>query len=269
MTRLGALIVTYGRPAILGDCLSALGGSRRPPDITVVVDNSPDCWPDPPAGIRYLWSGRNLGLPGGIALGLRSLAGADHVLILDDDTVLSEDAIGLLLEPFTDPTVGVVAVPGPFTRKCASADPPTVVPWSPSVFSRTAIEAAGAPREDLFFGWCDWEYATRVVRAGYRVVWVDIELPVQSLERNWLGRKYLSSRNTAYLVTRRKVDEPYLRRHLAQLLRVAARAPASDVRRAQRRGLVDGLVGRLGPPPVDFMPRTSQVDRRRTGHNER
>jgi GT2 family glycosyltransferase len=252
--RIGVAIVAYERPARLRRCLSALAASEVPVDRVVVCDNSEH--PIDLAGLPvddHLRPGHNVGLPAGLGLCFARLTDTDYVLVLDDDTVLPENALGDLLS-LAAPAVGAVTVPTAFTRKLqGSADEPLLFPWSPTLLSRAAVDAVGAPRSELFFGFDDWDYAIRVRAAGYAIAWADVEIPEQREGRSWDGRTYLGARNIAYLAVRRRMwHRPVLER-LKHDLKVGlrSRGPKAAI---VRRGLRDGVLGRMGPPPAGFMP---------------
>lgn len=250
--RLGISIVTYGRPAIFQEALAALAASTVRPDRIVVRDNSRERWTDPPASITYLWDGHNIGLPGGLAKCWQELDDVDQVLVLDDDTVLAPTTIEQMRVEMGD-GVGAVSFPTLTTLELAEAGQPGVFPWSPTLLLRSAIDEVGQPLSKLFFGWDDWEYATRLRRAGYSIAWIPDRLGRQKLHRPWLGRVYLNNRNAVYLVTRRKVTESGLRR-TAWMGVKAAICGRSERSKVIRRAVVHGLMGRLGPPPADLQP---------------
>lgn len=250
---IGVSVVTFGRPKVLLECLAALQRSTVVPDRIILWDNSAERWKEPPDAVEYAWTGQNVGLPAAIGECWRRLRDVDHILVLDDDTVLEPVTIAHMLA-LLGPGVGAVTHPTP-TTVASQGDLPTktLFPWSPTLLSRQAIDASGEPMAELFFGWDDWEYATRVHLAGFEIVWVPDVLPKQKLHRPWLGRAYLNSRNAVYLVSRRKVREPYLRREAIMALKSAIRG-SSPRAAVIRRGVLDGLVGRLGAPPDDLAP---------------
>jgi GT2 family glycosyltransferase len=85
-----AVVVAYGAPALLDECLASL--SDGPP--VVVVDNSRDPEVRSVAtrhGARYVDPGANLGFAGGVNAGMSGRAGADVLLVNPDATVTLED----------------------------------------------------------------------------------------------------------------------------------------------------------------------------------
>lgn len=251
MTTLAAVVTTYGHPPTLARVLDALDRSSLRPDLVHVWDNSRVPWPDVPAGVEYGWTGRNIGLPAAIGRGLDRSAGHDLVLVLDDDTVVAPDTVERMVAAL-GPGIGAVTVPERFTREVDTGEEKLVFPWSPTLLTRAAIDAAGRPLERLFFNWDDWDYARRIRAAGLRIVWADVPLELHSLDRMWDGRLYLGYRNAVWLVTRRRSPHPAVDDAWRHALRVSFRGGANAP--LLRRALVAGLLGRLGPPPPRYAP---------------
>jgi cellulose synthase/poly-beta-1,6-N-acetylglucosamine synthase-like glycosyltransferase len=124
MTRAAALICTKDRSELLGPCLDALLTSLGPDDELLLIDapgGSELRHPDP--RLRYLIADR-AGKSHQINAGIQAAA-APLILLTDDDVRVPEGWVEGMLEPFADPTVGMVcgrvlglsAVPG-------STDPP-------------------------------------------------------------------------------------------------------------------------------------------------
>ena len=156
-------------------------------EAAVVVDNTPagldsaaDRLADP--RVTVLRSGRNLGLAGGLNLGLEHLpADAEAVLFLDQDSVLPAElvaALTALLE--SDAKIGIAA-PTPWDPNHESgydnlaglradvADRTDVI-TSGMLVRRGALERAGRFREEFFVDFVDIDFCLRVRRAGYRIV---------------------------------------------------------------------------------------------------
>ncbi len=89
--RVVAVVVTHDRPVLLGECLRALGGQRRRPDLVIVVDNASG--PETTAliakfdGVQTLRLAVNRGGAAGFQRGMAAALanGADHVWLMDDD----------------------------------------------------------------------------------------------------------------------------------------------------------------------------------------
>ncbi len=142
------LVVAYGDPAALDDCLGALGGGYP----VVVVDNSSSPQTRAVAvraGARYLDSGENLGFAAAVNLGLGVVArpGVD-VLLLNPDAVIGiEDLERLRRALHAGPSVACVA---PAQRRPGS-DKASPVCWPFPTPSRAWAEAVGLGR--FIHGW--------------------------------------------------------------------------------------------------------------------
>jgi GT2 family glycosyltransferase len=107
---LHVVVVAYGDPAVLGDCLGALGGKYP----VVVVDNSSSTSTRDVAaraGATYLDPGENLGFAAAVNLGLGVTPLLDRdVLLLNPDAVIGpEDVERLRAALHEGPTVACVA----------------------------------------------------------------------------------------------------------------------------------------------------------------
>jgi rhamnopyranosyl-N-acetylglucosaminyl-diphospho-decaprenol beta-1,3/1,4-galactofuranosyltransferase len=103
-----ALVVTYNRRELLGECIEALLGQTRPAEELIVVDNASTDgtaeWLrerghlDRP-GVRYLRLERNLGSSGGFARGFEAAreSGAEWLWTMDDDAEPQPDCLERLL----------------------------------------------------------------------------------------------------------------------------------------------------------------------------
>lgn len=103
--RIVAVVVTYNRAQLLGDCLDALDAQERRPDAVVVIDNASSDASGTVAdehriGADVVHLRRNVGGAGGFAAGIaRALVRheADWVWVMDDDTVPRPGALAALL----------------------------------------------------------------------------------------------------------------------------------------------------------------------------
>jgi GT2 family glycosyltransferase len=101
--RVTAVVVTYARPDMLRECLTALRGQWRPPDAVLVVDNGStdgtaallrDEFPD----VEVLRLDVNRGGAAGFRAGIAAAAtGTDWLWLLDDDSIARPDALAQLL----------------------------------------------------------------------------------------------------------------------------------------------------------------------------
>lgn len=119
------VVVAYGPPDPLGDCLGALGGGFP----VVVVDNSSSAATAAVAGragARYLDPGRNLGFAAGVNLALAEAGGRD-VLLLNPDAAVEPAVVRALAEALAaDPGLACV---GPAQR--LPGRPPGDPRWAP------------------------------------------------------------------------------------------------------------------------------------------
>lgn len=111
--RASVVVVEYDSAAYLRSCLRALEASTLPRAEfeIIVVDNAsptpPDALRDPFPRVHWIKCRRNLGFAGGCTLGLDRARG-DIVLSVNPDCVVDPDWLSAMLEPFNDPSVGVV-----------------------------------------------------------------------------------------------------------------------------------------------------------------
>ena len=112
MASVCAIVVTYNRMELLGDCLDRLAAQSRRPDRVLVVDNaSTDETPRMLAGrddVEVLRLEENGGGAGGFARGLEHAfpAGHDWFWLMDDDTMADPECLEALL-------AGVARAPRP------------------------------------------------------------------------------------------------------------------------------------------------------------
>ena len=133
--RLAAVVLNHRTADETCRAVSSLVASHRPPDHLIVVDNdvadecrahfasprapnseSPGPSPEPRAPIpevTYLHTGRNLGFSGGMNVGIRAAleAGADQVLLVNSDIVVSPECLGRLESALVDQPCGGIAGP--------------------------------------------------------------------------------------------------------------------------------------------------------------
>jgi GT2 family glycosyltransferase len=120
-TRTSAVVVTWEGGAITERCLDSLRVQECPPDEVIVVDNASS----PPererlrrsadtrARVRLLLLDDNRQFAGGLNAGARAAfaAGAERVLLLNNDTVLAPDALGRLDDALTGAPAAGIAGP--------------------------------------------------------------------------------------------------------------------------------------------------------------
>lgn len=102
MTRIGVVILDLDQAPVTLRCLKSLAAGSDTPDVVVVVENGATALTQVPADVRRrlnlvtLPMRRNLGCAGGRNVGLRFLVAntdADRLVILDNDTIVTEDFI--------------------------------------------------------------------------------------------------------------------------------------------------------------------------------
>jgi GT2 family glycosyltransferase len=287
-----AVVVTWQRLALLRVALPAVLGQTRPPDVVVVVDSaSADgtaeevsrTWP----GVDLVALRRNTGGAGGFAVGIRralDVHGADHVWLLDDDTVPSPTALAELLHawqahPACPPALVASRVawtdgrdhpmnsprPAPLARRAARRDAAEVgcIAVRSASFVSVLLDAAVVrgtppPVADYFLWNDDFEYTTRVLRgrAGLLCPASVVEHRTRTFGATDVDpgdRFYYEVRNKVWVFTRSCGLAPWERAlYGASTLRRWARtvrgsANRGVLRRAAARGLRDGL--RAGPRP--------------------
>lgn len=139
---IGVLIVTWNRIADLRECLRSVMQSDYRGISVYVVDNASSDGTSvmvaqefPTA--RLVCAKENLGFAAGNNLGLSLMLrdGVDAVLMLNDDTVVAEDAISALVAGgFHDPSVGVLA-----SKVLFHSDPETIWSAGGAVDLRTGV----------------------------------------------------------------------------------------------------------------------------------
>jgi rhamnopyranosyl-N-acetylglucosaminyl-diphospho-decaprenol beta-1,3/1,4-galactofuranosyltransferase len=281
--RIGLVIATRNRSRVLAETLEAVRSQTRPPEAIVVVDN--DSADDTLARlgrefpeVLVVKAGDNVGVNGGLALGLRALEGRglDAFWMLDDDTVPPPDSLEELEEALSRaPGVSGVGYQGGTIRWGAIRHykTPEQVRRLPSagpglrevdfflvdgaLVRREPVDAVGYPPEDYFMMIGDVEYPYRMTRAGFRLAVFERD----RLHRATLGGKGDASGKPAwraYYKARNQVRmaldyrSPLLL--VGALLRIArlalayARPGRGDGPRARAllRGALDGFLGRMG-----------------------
>ena len=194
--RVGAVIVTRDREALLRECLAAVCAQTRPPDEILVVDNaSSDGTAAFLAGrddVDVLRLERNDGSAGGFHAGLeRALAsGCDRFWLLDDDTIPSPTALEELVNgpdaallcshvTWTDGRLHPMNQPWPrWTRPTTAVDAVEqgllevrAATYVSILVAREAVEQHGTPKPPYFIWGDDIEFTARLLRdkTGYYV----------------------------------------------------------------------------------------------------
>jgi GT2 family glycosyltransferase len=201
----GAVIVTYNRKDLLRECLQAVTGQTRRPDIVLVIDNNSD------DGTRDMVQAEfgdatevvalpvNEGSSGGFHEGMKAAVarGVDWLWVMDDDTIPAPDALELLLdapsklqgmrEPvllaskvlWTDGRLHPMNWPSPSVLPIddfIDGVERSIIPIRANTFPsllvrRTAVEKYGPPRKGFWIWSDDIDFTQRILRyeAGYLV----------------------------------------------------------------------------------------------------
>ena len=161
-----ALIATRFRSTLLSRLLSSLASQTLRPLAAVITDNGPDpataaAVKNSPFSSHYLSSGKNLGFGGGLALAgqhaLEKFPSLTHLLIVDDDAILSPSDLATLLSSMKKHSAGSIA-PFLVDSEGKLQEAPEPVSWSLARAFRTvgqnltaarALSPAGYP-----MAWC-------------------------------------------------------------------------------------------------------------------
>jgi rhamnopyranosyl-N-acetylglucosaminyl-diphospho-decaprenol beta-1,3/1,4-galactofuranosyltransferase len=199
-----AVVVTYNRRELLGECLEAVTGQSRPPDTVLVVDNAStdgtrdmvaERYPD----VEILALPENEGSSGGFNEGMNAAVarGVDWLWVMDDDTIPAPDALEKLLDApaqldglpqpsllaskvlWTDGQLHPMNWPAPaladidlFVDGVERGILPIRANTFPSLLvRREAVERHGAPRKGFWIWADDIDFTQRILRneMGYLV----------------------------------------------------------------------------------------------------
>lgn len=119
MVTLSIIIINYNTPQLTQQCVdSVLAHTELENFEIVVVDNgsSDRYFPNSDRRVKYVYNRENLGFAGGNNLGLKLCLG-EYILLLNSDTIIYDNSIGVLLNEFlSDDRAGAI------TPKLLSAD---------------------------------------------------------------------------------------------------------------------------------------------------
>lgn len=208
--RVAVVIVTYQRPQLLDELLTALSAQIRPADAVYVIDNSPntdtlemlESHTDLPLIVDH--TGENLGGAGGFHRGLKAAYkdGYDRIWLMDDDVVPDPGALQALLNA-GGPVLACVREnkAGQLVEKAAAEfdlrnplhlrpkratidqvyasrdEMPETVPADNAAFEgfmvhRCVVDEIGYPDPSYFIFYDDCDYAIRARKAGHQLVMV-------------------------------------------------------------------------------------------------
>jgi len=107
------VIPTLDARELLGRALESLAGQTVSAKVVVVDNASSDGTPEMVAtrfpDVRLVVNERNLGFGRAINRGLSEIGDAEVVILVNNDTVCEPEFVERMLEPFVDPSVGMVA----------------------------------------------------------------------------------------------------------------------------------------------------------------
>ncbi len=275
--RIGAVVVTYNRKAVLQKCLDALLSQTRPVDRIVVIDNaSVDGTADMVADIygsvdriAYHNLGENRGGAGGFHFGVRLAfsAGFDWIWMMDDDCLPTQDCLSILIDNigendnFYSPVVlsledrktvlwglKVSARTGNHAVKS--------IPFNGLLVHRNVIEEIGLPEKNFFIYGDDTEYNLRAKSLGKFTTMVTDSImyhPHKNMVKGFKVYKIFLNRLWAYYKLRNALILYKRYRHVAPkqiILLVAALGfyvltLKMEFVRLWLEGLRDGIRGKL------------------------
>lgn len=238
--RVVAVVVTYNREHLVGDCLDALAAQDRVPDAVVVVDNastdsSGRVADEHPIGADVVHLHRNVGGAGGFATGIAravEVAGADWVWVMDDDTIPQPGALAALLDSLAASPVRLSVLSSravwtdgnehPMNRSrtrlfasrteradaaVAGGRPIRTASYVSALLSGEDVRRLGLPIADYFIWSDDFEHTARLLRTGR-----GIHVPGSVVEHRTAvsataqaspgGRFYYDVRNRLWALTR-------------------------------------------------------------------
>lgn len=149
-----ALVATRHRAPLLTRLLHSLALQSLRPTAAVICDNGPDpataeSVKNSPLPSHYLSSGKNLGFGGGLSLAgqhaLEKFPSLTHLLMVDDDAILSPSDLATLLSSMKKHSAGSVA---PFLVDCEGKlqEAPEPASWSLARAFRTVGQNLSAAR---------------------------------------------------------------------------------------------------------------------------
>lgn len=300
--KLFGVLVTFERPDELRATLGRLAAQSRMLDSLVVVDNSRsgsarDVLSAYPGRAVYIHAGDNLGPAGGFALGMEHVLveaeDSDWIFVLDDDDPpFFDDAIEKAAEFAAaqirrDPKTAGVGISGgrfdwKFGRVLRVGDAEIAGPvpvdhitgGGMPAYRVAAVRDVGTFCADLFFGFEELEYGTRLCRAGYSLYADGDEWRRRKVVKREMGllppekvsasrspslrvaplswRRYYSLRNLTYLLRRRgghplALAVAFARGVLKPLVNMVLSPRESwPVLRLSWSAIRDGWTGRLG-----------------------
>lgn len=297
--KVAAVVVTHNRCELLSQCLVALFAQDCRVDCVIVIDNAStdgteqamDRLQATEAKLCYVRLAVNVGGAGGFATGMREAyrLGADWLWLMDDDTIVSPDALTHLLVAVTNvPNVGfacsrVVWKDGsvhrmnlPGIQPLSNSDEPfnsydpyfhvIACSFVSVLIARRAVHAVGLPYKEFFIRGDDIEYTMRITRAGFAGLYVGTSIAKHLTPNNYSSIdwdhvpetdawKYCHDiRNQLFMIKRQGTGR-YLRR-LRKMLFFAFKLRVSyPPRPALARAIFSGAIA-----SIKFNPTIEYVD---------
>lgn len=269
--RIVTAVMTYNRRDLLRRCLQGIGAQSRPSGVVLVVDNastdgSAEMLAREFPHVLVHRTGENLGCAGAMheALRLALTMDPEYIWFFDDDVVPAptcleallaearrlerERRLGVLRMMIRDPQSGEVAGGGIS---------------SGSLLRVEMVRAVGLPRSELFIELSDHTYNALIRKSGYEILRLPLVLAEHPVERprslrEIMARGYRVKPWRLYYAVRNRIwYSLYEQRSIRQFLRTVGLAVRAFTlltifgrpRRGQLlvvRGMIDGLLGRLG-----------------------
>jgi GT2 family glycosyltransferase len=261
-----AVVLTYDAPDHAVTCLASLAAQTLKPIRVIVVENpglrrvvGADLERVAAFPVELLVMPENIGPAGGYAEGLERAArvDGDAIWVMDDDVAPRADCLAHLVDTWEAGGRREVVVP--MSVDAANGDVSSTWGWQGVLMSRFVVDEVGVPLAALFYGFEDQEYLIdRVQNAGHALVrdrTAEVELARRADLRRPVWHYYYMPRNAIYVYTRRRSHIPRGQRakRLSWFLYRFSRRifTVEGDRRLKRvalvgRGVVDGLLGRLG-----------------------
>lgn len=276
-----AVIITYNCGLLVEAAVASL---IEQVDHVIVVDNGSDMGTRGVlSALSPLYTDRvhiiqletNQGLGFALNLGVHSAEenGATHVLFMDDDSRMEPGSVEALIEALgedSDGALGIVAARWITPVSEAPAEDLRVmrVPTAGSLMPLRLFKDLGGFREDYFIDFVDYEFCSRVTRAGYGIrilpSAVLFQRPGRPIMRRFgrryvsvsnysAGRLYFIARNGLVLYGHEARHLGFLREHLRSLVVTGLKVVMYEESKIQKlyalvSGCLDGLRHRLGPP---------------------
>ena len=287
--KVAVVILNWNKADLTRHCLDVSRRVVTVPLHWIVIDNgSTSPITGLPDDVTLVRNPTNLGFAGGVNVGLRTAfaAGADAVLLLNNDAEPLPGAVERLIDAAKDPGAGLLS---PIILNSDRNDQPDWVAsfWRDGVFeytndparhatwlaktpenicltgtallvTRALIEAAGPFDEALFAYWEDTDLSIRASAAGFRprvVTEAAVRHACGTDELDAEARApyyyYLMTRNELLLLRKNRVSWRAFHWMLRRAWRWWAKPGLGPRQRAAiRLGVLHGLLGRGGPPPA-------------------